>query len=145
MTDRIKGFTVVLAQDVREDDFEAIENVVRMIKGVQSVHRHVADIVVAQRVGPGNAEAIERRDGGVLRAVRRARGDERRGLDASQQRQRVVVVGEAHGLARPQAVQCAEDRGVPEALGYAAGIKRVYGFGCGVVTAVGHGGFLSKI
>ena len=53
MTDRIKGFTVVLAQDVREDDFEAIENVVRMIKGVQSVHRHVADsgdYIIAMRI-----------------------------------------------------------------------------------------------
>lgn len=37
MTDRFRGFTVALAKDVREDDFEAIEKAVRMIKGVLDV------------------------------------------------------------------------------------------------------------
>jgi hypothetical protein len=37
MTERIKGFTVTLERDVREDDFEAILNAVRMIKGVVHV------------------------------------------------------------------------------------------------------------
>lgn len=34
MTDRIKGFTVTLANDMRDDDFEAIKTAVEMIKGV---------------------------------------------------------------------------------------------------------------
>lgn len=34
MTDRIKGFTITLANDMREDDFEAIKTAVEMIKGV---------------------------------------------------------------------------------------------------------------
>jgi hypothetical protein len=38
MTDRIKGFTVTLDRDIRDDDFEAIANAVRMIKGVIDVH-----------------------------------------------------------------------------------------------------------
>ena len=34
MTDRIKGFTVTLSEDVRDDDFENILIAVKMIKGV---------------------------------------------------------------------------------------------------------------
>ena len=34
MTDRIKGFTVTLANNMRDDDFEAIKTAVEMIKGV---------------------------------------------------------------------------------------------------------------
>jgi len=37
MTDRIKGFTVTLDQDYRDDDVENILNAVRMIKGVTHV------------------------------------------------------------------------------------------------------------
>lgn len=46
-----------------------------------------------------------------------------------QQRQGVVVVGETHGLARLQAVERAEDGGVPESFGHAAGVERVDGVG----------------
>lgn len=37
MTDRAKGFTVTLEQDIRVDDVEFILNAVRMIKGVAHV------------------------------------------------------------------------------------------------------------
>lgn len=37
MTDRVKGFTVTLDKDMREDDFESLLNAVRMIKGVAHV------------------------------------------------------------------------------------------------------------
>ena len=37
MTDRVKGFTVTLEQDIRVDDVEVILNAVRMVKGVAHV------------------------------------------------------------------------------------------------------------
>lgn len=37
MTNRLKGFYVVLESDVREDDAEPILNALRMVKGVLSV------------------------------------------------------------------------------------------------------------
>jgi hypothetical protein len=37
MTDRIKGFTVALDRDYRDDDVEVIANAIRMIKGVVAV------------------------------------------------------------------------------------------------------------
>jgi hypothetical protein len=37
MTDRVKGFTVTLDKDYRDDDVEAILNAVRMIHGVAHV------------------------------------------------------------------------------------------------------------
>lgn len=37
MTTRLKGLTVVLEDDIREDDAECIINAIRMIKGVQDV------------------------------------------------------------------------------------------------------------
>jgi hypothetical protein len=44
MTDRIKGVTVTLDENIREDDAEAILNAIRMIKGVIDVDAHIADI-----------------------------------------------------------------------------------------------------
>jgi hypothetical protein len=45
MTDRIKGLTVTIEADIREDDCEeTIINAIRMIRGVQSVQTHVADM-----------------------------------------------------------------------------------------------------
>lgn len=38
MTDRIKGFTVTLTEDIRIDDFESIMDAVQMIKGVAEVN-----------------------------------------------------------------------------------------------------------
>lgn len=43
MTDRVKGFTVTLAEDVRIDDIEATMDAIRMIKGVVDVQPCVAD------------------------------------------------------------------------------------------------------
>jgi hypothetical protein len=37
MTDRVKGFTVTLERDIREDDFQRIKEAVEMIYGVQHV------------------------------------------------------------------------------------------------------------
>ncbi len=44
MTDRIKGLTVLLEPDKRDDDAEYIINAIRMIKGVVSVKSHIADM-----------------------------------------------------------------------------------------------------
>ena len=44
MTARIKAFTVILDQDIREDDFEEIKKTFFMIK-------HVSDIVPIERDG----------------------------------------------------------------------------------------------
>ena len=43
MTDNIKGFTVTLIHDYREDDARGIIDAIQMIKGVESVGVHVAD------------------------------------------------------------------------------------------------------
>ncbi len=37
MTDRIKGFTVALSQDLRDDDCQPIVDAINMIRGVESV------------------------------------------------------------------------------------------------------------
>lgn len=42
MTDRVKGFWVSLENDIRTDDFEAIEKAVLMIKGVSSITTSIA-------------------------------------------------------------------------------------------------------
>lgn len=43
MSDRIKGFTVVLEKDTRDDDFESIMDAVMMIKGVAGVTPSLSD------------------------------------------------------------------------------------------------------
>lgn len=43
MTDRINGFWVALAEDVRTDDAQETLAAVLQIKGVIAVERHVAD------------------------------------------------------------------------------------------------------
>lgn len=43
MTDRIKGFTVSLTHDMRDDDCKNIIDAIQMIKGVESVDSHIAD------------------------------------------------------------------------------------------------------
>lgn len=53
MTDRVKGFTVTLSEDVRIDDVEAILNAVRCIKGVMHVEPSIAtheDHIAQQRL-----------------------------------------------------------------------------------------------
>lgn len=52
MTDRVKGFTVILDQDFRIDDVEVIQNAIAMIKGVNSVNPIIAnseDFVIEKR------------------------------------------------------------------------------------------------
>lgn len=44
MTDRIHSFTVVLDQDIRTDDVEAIVRAIEMIRHVADVRPHVADM-----------------------------------------------------------------------------------------------------
>lgn len=41
MTDRIKGFTVILEEPMREDDAEAIMDAIRCIRRVGKVEPHV--------------------------------------------------------------------------------------------------------
>jgi hypothetical protein len=43
MTDRVKGFTVVLDKDFRIDDVEVTQNAIAMIKGVSSVQPIIAN------------------------------------------------------------------------------------------------------
>jgi hypothetical protein len=44
MSDRTRTLTVILDQQYKDEDLEAIENAVRMVKGVQAVRRgEVAD------------------------------------------------------------------------------------------------------
>lgn len=43
MTDRIKGFTVVLDKDIRVDDIEFVVNAIKIIKGVIGVESLVVD------------------------------------------------------------------------------------------------------
>lgn len=43
MTDRIKGLTIALDRDYRDDDVEAIVNAIMMVKGVLSVKKSVAN------------------------------------------------------------------------------------------------------
>lgn len=44
MTDRIKGFTVTLEKDIREDDVEVITQAISMIKGVANVEPSISTI-----------------------------------------------------------------------------------------------------
>lgn len=53
MTDRIKGFQVVLDRDYRDDDVKSIILAIRMIKGVKNVTPVVSvaeDTIVQMRV-----------------------------------------------------------------------------------------------
>lgn len=43
MTDRIKGLTVVLDRDIRDDDVEQIVAAIMMVRGVIKVGKNVAD------------------------------------------------------------------------------------------------------
>jgi hypothetical protein len=43
MTDRIKGLTIALDRDYRDDDVQAIVDAIMMIKGVQSVKKSIAN------------------------------------------------------------------------------------------------------
>ena len=52
MTDRINALTVVLDRDYRTDDVEDIVKAINMVRGVQSVTQHVANL--------GNHLAFER-------------------------------------------------------------------------------------
>ncbi len=38
MSDRVKGFTIVLEHDIHEDDAEEIQNALLLIRGVMLVH-----------------------------------------------------------------------------------------------------------
>ncbi len=44
MTDKFHSLTVVLEEDIREDDALAIINAIKMTKGVLTVTPHVADV-----------------------------------------------------------------------------------------------------
>lgn len=44
MSDKIKGLTIVLEPNIRDDDAEVIINAIKMIRGVAGVEAHVADL-----------------------------------------------------------------------------------------------------
>jgi hypothetical protein len=44
MTDRIKGLTVVLEPNIREDDAQVIINAIKMIRGVGDVQTHISNL-----------------------------------------------------------------------------------------------------
>lgn len=44
MTDRIKGFTITLEEDIRIDDIEYIKNAISMIKGISSVDETLTNV-----------------------------------------------------------------------------------------------------
>ena len=53
MTDRIRSLTVALAEDVRDDDLDAITYAICMVRGVLSVTTHVTspnDWTTEQRI-----------------------------------------------------------------------------------------------
>lgn len=47
MTDRVHALTVILEQDVRVDDVEALEGAIRQLRGVAAVERHISDAALA--------------------------------------------------------------------------------------------------
>jgi hypothetical protein len=47
VTDHHAGYIITLAEDVREDDAEAIVTALRMVRGVLDVRPVVADVAVA--------------------------------------------------------------------------------------------------
>ncbi len=44
MTDRIKGLTVTLAHNMREDDAKSIVDAIKMLRGVVAVDQHIANV-----------------------------------------------------------------------------------------------------
>lgn len=53
MSDRIKGYVVVLEENMREDDAQAITNAIKMVKGVltvQPVIGGIEDVFTEERV-----------------------------------------------------------------------------------------------
>lgn len=44
MTNRLNGLTVTLEPNMREDDAQCIINAILLLKGVESVTTHVADL-----------------------------------------------------------------------------------------------------
>ena len=53
MSDNLKGFTVLLARDIRDDDAQCIADAIRMLKGVADVNPLLsdgADLLARQRV-----------------------------------------------------------------------------------------------
>lgn len=65
MTTRHKGYVVHLADDIREDDSEAVIAAIRMIKGV-------ADVTPAEADFTSDVIAVHRRDGQWHEALREA-------------------------------------------------------------------------
>jgi hypothetical protein len=70
VTDRHSGYVVTLADDVRDDDAEAIITALRMVRGVISVQPVVADI---QSVIAEARRDVEWREA-LLAMMRRMRG-----------------------------------------------------------------------
>lgn len=61
MTDRVKGLTVILDRDFREDDVEHLVGAIRMLRGVKKVTKEISrfdDYIVRTRTTDDAEEAI---------------------------------------------------------------------------------------
>jgi hypothetical protein len=61
MSDRINGFSVVLKNDLKDEDFEYVKNAVLMIKGVLNVKENVANVqdwIIRERLNSEYKEKI---------------------------------------------------------------------------------------
>ncbi len=61
MSDRVNGFSVVLKNDLKDEDFEYVKNAVLMIKGVLDVKENVANVqdwIIRERLNSEYKEKI---------------------------------------------------------------------------------------
>ena len=68
---------------------------------------------------------VDNHTAGVALAIRHSEMLTKTGIELAQQRNRIVIVDEAHDLAITQCAKRAEDRRVAESTGYSARIKNV--------------------
>lgn len=60
MTDRFHSFTVILENDIREDDAEALINAIKQFKGVLDVRGNISDSELAIAKGRVKAELAKK-------------------------------------------------------------------------------------
>ena len=60
MTDRINALTVILDQDIRDDDAQALINAIKQLRGVLDVTPHVASFEDAIATSRARQELIDK-------------------------------------------------------------------------------------
>lgn len=60
MTDRVHALTVVLGEDMREDDVQALIDAIRMMRNVIDVRAHVTDVMMHSVHARVRAETLHR-------------------------------------------------------------------------------------